>query len=52
MEDEDEAAALDKAIAKKFPDFKQAVQIIEDLKKMYPQTGLNGEKNIWIIKPA
>ena len=52
VDDEDEAAALDKAIAKKFPDFKLAVQLIEDLKQQYPQTGLNGEKNIWIIKPA
>ena len=48
-DDDDE---IDKLIAKKFPDFKTAVQIINELKKIFPQTGINGEKNIWIIKPA
>jgi len=26
--------------------------ILEELKAKYPQYGLNGEKNIWIVKPA
>jgi tubulin monoglycylase TTLL3/8 len=25
---------------------------LEELKKKYPQFSLNGDKNIWIIKPA
>ena len=52
ISDEDEDDAIDKAIIKKFPEFKQVTKIIEDLKKTFPQTGINGEKNIWIIKPA
>jgi hypothetical protein len=51
-DDEDEDAAIDRAIGKKYPEFKKCVQLIEDLKTQFPQTGLNGEKNIWIIKPA
>ena len=52
-EDDQEAEdAIDKAISKKYPDYKVAVQIIEDLRKTFPQTNLNGERNIWIIKPA
>jgi tubulin monoglycylase TTLL3/8 len=39
-------------IASKNPEFKRAVKILEELKKKYPQFNLNGEKNIWIIKPA
>lgn len=34
------------------PDFKRAIKILDDLKKQYPQFNLNGEKNIWIVKPA
>ena len=51
-ESDEEEDAIDKAIAKKFPEFKQCVQILQDLKDQYPQTGINGEQNIWIIKPA
>lgn len=39
-------------IMAKNPDFKKAVKMLEDLKKKYPQFNLNGEKNIWICKPA
>ena len=42
----------DQIIASKNPDFKRAIKILEELKKKYPQFNLNGEKNIWIIKPA
>jgi tubulin monoglycylase TTLL3/8 len=42
----------DQIIASKNPEFKRAVKILEELKKKYPQFNLNGEKNIWIIKPA
>jgi len=43
---------VDKAIAKKYPDFRNVLDIIERLRKMFPQTDLNGEQNIWIIKPS
>ena len=52
IEDEDEDEAIDRAIQKKYPDFQKCVQLIEELKKNFPQTGINGEANIWIIKPA
>ena len=52
LEDDDEEDAVDKVIAKKYPEFKTVLDIIERLRKMFPQTDLNGEKNIWIIKPA
>ena len=56
-EDEDEEKAKqdndqDSAIAKKNPEFKRAIKILEELKKKFPQFNLNGERNIWIIKPA
>ena len=52
IEDEDEEEALDRTIQKKFPDFMKVVQLVADLRKNFPQTGINGEQNIWIIKPA
>ncbi len=56
-EDEDEDKGKqdndqDNVIAKKNPEFKRAVKILEELKKKFPQFNLNGERNIWIIKPA
>ena len=56
-EDEDEEKAKqdndqDSAIAKNNPEFKRAIKILEELKKKFPQFNLNGERNIWIIKPA
>ena len=39
-------------IGSKHPEFRRAIKILEELKKKYPQFNLNGEKNIWIIKPA
>ena len=52
IEDDDEEDAVDRAIQKKYPDYKLVLGIIDQLKEQYPQTDLNGEKNIWIIKPA
>lgn len=52
IEDDNEEDAIDRAISKKFPEFKKCVQLLEDLKKQFPQTNLNGERNIWIVKPA
>ena len=55
-EDEEEKGKQDNdqdnAIAKKNPEFKRAIKILEELKKKFPQFNLNGERNIWIIKPA
>lgn len=39
-------------LAKKHPEYKRAVKVLEELKAKFPQFNLNGEKNIWIIKPA
>jgi hypothetical protein len=36
LEDDDEEDAVDKAIAKKYPDFRNVLDIIERLKKMFP----------------
>lgn len=43
LEDDEEEDAVEKAILKKFPDFKECLQIIEKLKEIFPQTGINGE---------
>ena len=51
IEDEDEDD-IDKAIQKKYPDFNVCLKLIADLKKTFPQTSINGEQNIWILKPA
>lgn len=39
-------------IMNKHPEYKRALKILEGLKAKFPQFNLNGEKNIWIIKPA
>jgi len=51
-EEENNELDTDLLIAAKHPEFKRAARILEDLKKKYPQYALNGERNIWIIKPA
>ena len=33
-------------------DFKRVYELCEQLKLKFPQFGIDGEKNIWIIKPA
>lgn len=52
IEDCDENEAIERQISKKYPEYKRALLVIDELKKQYPQTSINGEKNIWIIKPA
>ena len=53
LDDEEEGDdAIEKRITKAFPDYKQCVQLIEELREQFPQTDINGEKNIWIVKPA
>lgn len=55
-DDEDEKKKadheLDQTISAKNPDFKKAIKLLEGLKSQYPQFNLNGDGNIWIIKPA
>jgi tubulin monoglycylase TTLL3/8 len=31
---------------------KKVLEIIEQLKAKFPQFGIDGERNIWIVKPA
>ena len=42
----------DLAISEKYPEFKDAISVIKELKKQQPQFDLDGERNIWILKPA
>lgn len=42
-DEEEDEDGLDKLIAKKFPDFKIALSILEELEKVFPQTGINGD---------
>ena len=58
-QDEDDAesnkaleAANDKKIAAKHPEFRQAVEVLAKLKENFPQFGIDGERNVWIVKPA
>jgi tubulin monoglycylase TTLL3/8 len=52
-EDEDEASNRnDKKISAKSPLFKSCCEVYEILKQKFPQLGIDGEKNVWILKPA
>ena len=61
-EEEDEGADADEeeearrvAITKvgnKYPEFAVAAELLDLLKAKYPQFGIDGERNIWIVKPA
>lgn len=50
--DEDEQAVKDRKICSKNPEFKKCLELIEQLKQKFPQFGIDGERNIWIVKPA
>ena len=39
-------------ISNKYPEFAQACELLDLLKAKYPQFGIDGERNIWIVKPA
>lgn len=52
ISDGEEDDAVIKTICKKYPDYKTCLNILSELKKQFPQTSLNGERNIWIVKPA
>ena len=42
----------DKQLGERYPKFAEAVKVLETLREKYPQFGLDGERNIWICKPA
>ena len=50
--DDDEQIVKDRKIAAKSTDFKITLELIEQLKTKFPQFGIDGERNIWIVKPA
>ena len=39
-------------LGERYPKFAQAVQVLDQLREKYPQFNLDGERNIWIMKPA
>lgn len=39
-------------LGERYPKFAEAVRILEILKEKYPQFNVDGERNIWIMKPA
>ena len=42
----------DQAISKEYPEFSDCLEVISSLKEMHPQFNMDGERNIWILKPA
>ena len=51
-EDKIQEEAMDKKIAEKLPGYMNVVELLKKLVQMNPQFGLDGERNIWIVKPA
>ena len=57
-EDEEEKEAIkkdkqrDTQISNRYPEFKECLEVIVQLKKDLPQFNMDGERNIWIMKPA
>jgi Tubulin-tyrosine ligase family len=54
-QEDEEQKQNDAAIAKiseDYPLFKQASDLLKILKEKYPHFGIDGERNIWICKPA
>jgi tubulin monoglycylase TTLL3/8 len=43
---------LDRKIANRIPDYIDTVKLLKQLVQMNPQFELDGERNIWIVKPA
>ncbi|KRX01880.1 hypothetical protein PPERSA_05719 [Pseudocohnilembus persalinus] len=52
QEQEDEDVDEEYDIQKMDEFTKQVYDILQQLKQQYPQFGINGENNIWILKPA
>ena len=57
-EDEEEKEEIRKdkqrdiAIGNRYPEFEACLGVVDKLKEMYPQFNMDGERNIWILKPA
>ena len=57
-EDEEEKEQLrkdkqrDTAISNRYPEFSACLEVCNKLKEIYPQFNMDGERNIWILKPA
>ena len=51
-EDLNEEELRDRKICQKCPEFKKVLELAEQIKKQFPQYGIDGERNIWIVKPA
>ena len=43
---------VDKQISEKSPVYSEVLEIIDLLKQKSPQFNMDGERNIWIMKPA
>ena len=43
---------VDDEIAARYPEFREVLDLIEQLRQKHPQTDMDGERNIWILKPA
>ena len=42
----------DKLLGSRYPKFAEAVKVLDQIREKYPQFDLDGERNIWIMKPA
>ena len=51
-EDEDDQDYKDRKICAKSTEFKKVLELCGTLKEKFPQFGIDGERNIWIVKPA
>ena len=49
---EQEQNEADALLGQRYKKFAEAVKILASLKEKYPQFNLDGERNIWILKPA
>jgi len=50
--DKKEQDINDKKIAAKLPEFKKVVEVLDQLREKFPQFNIDGERNVWIVKPA
>ena len=42
----------DRMLGERYPKFAEAVKVLDTLRQKYPQFNVDGERNIWIMKPA
>ena len=51
-EDSDDQDAKDQQICEKLPQFRSVLDLANQLRAQFPQFSIDGERNIWIVKPA